>query len=148
YRQIIVLGLDNSSLVGAPEMILGDISDLSSPDSILMDDAGFGEMWPGEPLSLGKTFEMNDHRAIIVGICKTSRTFQTFPVVYTRYSQAVNYSPTERKFLSFILAQPQQGHTTKEVCDAITAQTGLKAMSREDFMDVTENYFLRKTGIP
>ena len=42
---------------------------------------------------------------MIVGICKASRTFQTFPVVYTRYSQAMQFVPPERKVLSFVLAE-------------------------------------------
>ena len=54
-----------------------------------MDLEGYKLLWPGEEPRIGKRFEMNDHEAEIVGICKASRTFQTFPVVYTRYSQAL-----------------------------------------------------------
>ena len=44
---------------------------------------------------------MNDHRAIIVGICEASRTFQSNPVVYTTYSRAKGLRiPMERKVLS------------------------------------------------
>ena len=31
----------------------------------------------GEPLALGKEFEINEKRAIVVGICKASAPFQT-----------------------------------------------------------------------
>ena len=48
---------------------------------------------------------MNDHRAIIVGVCEATRTFQSNPVVYTLYSRAKQYVPMERKILSFILVQ-------------------------------------------
>ncbi len=66
-------------------------------------------LWPGEEPRIGKRFEMNDHVAEIVGICKASRTFQTFPVVYTRYTQALEFVPPERKVLSFVLAEVQPG---------------------------------------
>ena len=33
--------------------------------------------------------EMNDHRAIIVGVCEATRTFQSNPVVYTLYSRTI-----------------------------------------------------------
>jgi putative ABC transport system permease protein len=149
YQQIIILGLDNSSLVGAPtEILIGNLADLNMPDAVIMDDAGYQQMWPGEKYATGKTFEMNDHRAIVVGVCRASRTFQTFPVVYTRYSQAIEYAPSERKVLSFILADGEPGVPTNEVCRRIHEQTGLKALSRQQFMDVTEHYFMEKTGIP
>ena len=52
---------------------------------------------------------MNDHRAVIVGICETTRTFQSNPVVYTTYSRAKQFSPQERKPLSYILAKAEPG---------------------------------------
>ena len=110
FQQIILLGLDDTSMVGAPaEMIVGSVADLRRPDAIIMDEAGYKQLWPGEPLKVGKVFEMNDRRAQIVGICKARPTFQTFPVVYTRYSQATRFVPNERRLLSFVLAQPKPG---------------------------------------
>jgi putative ABC transport system permease protein len=85
---------------------------------------------------------------VLVGICKASRTFQTFPVVYTRYSQAVRFVPRERKVMTFILAQGDAGLPPTEVCDRIAARTGLKALTRDEFMWSTIQYYLRRTGIP
>src|SRR5262249_34533780 len=104
--------------------------------------------WPGQPFELGRSFEMNDHRANIVGICKTSPTFQTFPVVYARYSQALKYAPQERRVLSFILVKAEPGVRTADVCVRIREHTGLVAKSNDDFMWMTINYYLRRTGIP
>jgi putative ABC transport system permease protein len=153
FQQMILLGLDDDSLVGAPpkdRMLLGSLDDLYRPDAVLMDEAGFRYLWPGRPLeeAIGKTFEMNDHRAVIVGLCKSSPTFQTFPILYTRYSQALQYVPDERKVLSFVLAQPQPGRDVKAVCQAITEQTGLQARTQEEFMWKTIGYYMARTGIP
>jgi putative ABC transport system permease protein len=149
FQQIILLGLDDASMVGAPvEMVKGSISDLRRPDAIIMDEAGYKQLWPGEPLAVGKMFEMNDHRAQIVGICKARRTFQTFPIVYTRYSQATRFAPQERKIMSFVLANPQPGLTAEQVCRRITDQTGLQALTNDQFAWKTIMYYLRKTGIP
>ncbi|MCS6976341.1 MAG: ABC transporter permease [Gemmatales bacterium] len=149
FQQIILLGLDDATFVGAPaEITMGSLADLRRPDAIFIDEAGYHQLWPGEPFQLGRTFEMNDRRAVIVGICKASRTFQTFPVVYTRYSQAVQFAPPERKVLSFVLAQPEPGLSPEEVAARITAQTGLKALSRNDFSWLTIHYYLQNTGIP
>jgi putative ABC transport system permease protein len=149
YQQVILLGLDDATLVGAPrEMVLGELADLRRPDAVLMDERGARQLWPDDPFRLGRVFEMNDRRAVLVGICKASRTFQTFPVIYTRYSQAIQFVPRERKVLSFVLAQPDPGLTPAEVCQRISRQTGLQAITREDFLWKTIGYYLRRTGIP
>jgi putative ABC transport system permease protein len=129
-------------------MLMGSLADLRQPDAIIMDEYGFRYLWPGQPLEIGKTFEMNDHRAKVVGICKTSPTFQTFPVAYTRYTQALKYAPQERRVLSFILAQAEPGVPVMEVCQRIEDKTGLLAKSQQDFVWMTINYYLKRTGIP
>ncbi len=149
YEQMILLGLDDATLVGAPEgVFMGSIADLRKPDAVIIDDAGYKRIWPGEPFRLGRVFEMNDHRAVVVGITKASRTFQSFPILYTRYSQAVTFAPPERKVLSFVLANPQPGLAPEEVCRRIEAQTGLQAVTRDQFLRKTIIYYLQKTGIP
>ena len=149
YEQMILLGLDDATLVGAPEQIvMGSIAALRSPDAVIIDEAGYRRIWPGEPYRLGRTFEMNDRRAVVVGITKASRTFTSFPIVYTRYSQAVLFAPPERKVLSFVLAQAKPGLDVAEVCRRIDEQTGLQALSRQQFLWKTIFYYLQKTGIP
>jgi putative ABC transport system permease protein len=149
FQQTILIGLDDATLVGAPQQILlGNLADLRRPDAVIIDEDGYRQLWPDDPLSLGRTFEMNDRLATIVGICKARRTFQTFPVVYTRYSQATLFVPRERKVLSFILAQGQADLSSQAVCRRIAAQTGLKALTRDQFADATTMYYMNKTGIP
>ena len=149
FQQVILIGLDDATLVGAPQVITaGSLGDLRRPDAVIIDEAGYQLLWPGEPYQLGKTFEMNDRHAVIVGICKASRTFQTFPVIYTRYSQAIRFAPPERKVLSFVLAQPEPGLSAAQVARRITAQTGLRALTRDEFFWVTIQFYLENTGIP
>jgi putative ABC transport system permease protein len=149
FQQTILLGLDDATLVGAPRnMVVGNLADLRKPNAVIMDLEGYQLLWPGEEPRIGKRFEMNDREAEIVGICKARRTFQTFPVVYTRYSQALNFVPRERKVLSFILAQGEDDLSTADVCQRIEKQTGLRAMTQDQFAWVTIWYFMEKTGIP
>ncbi|NCY03064.1 MAG: FtsX-like permease family protein [Planctomycetia bacterium] len=149
YEQMVLLGLDDATLVGAPGgVFMGSIADLRRPDAVIMDDAGYKRIWPNEPFRLGRVFEMNDRRAVLVGITKASRTFQSFPIVYTRYSQAIQYAPPERKVLSFVLADAAPGVPPEEVCRRIAAQTGLQALTRKQFIWKTIRHYLAKTGIP
>jgi len=151
FRVAILLGLDDGSLAGAPEpakMVLGSVESLRDPDAVLIDVAGYHFFFPGEPLELGKTFEMNDHRAKLVGIVDASAPFATFPVFYTRYSQALNYVGRERKLMSFVLLKGDAGVPSKELTRRIEAQTGLKALTRDQFGWLTIRYYLKHTGIP
>ena len=149
YEQMILLGIDDATLVGAPEGIfMGSLADLRKPDAVIIDDAGYKRIWPGEPYRLGRTFEMNDRRAVVVGLTTASRSFQSFPIVYTRYSQATLFAPRERKIMSFVLADPAAGESAAEVCRRIEERTGLQALTQQQFVRKTLAYYLAKTGIP
>jgi putative ABC transport system permease protein len=149
YEQMILLGLDDATLVGAPrQLFMGSIADLRKPDAVIIDDAGYRRIWPDEPFRIGRTFEMNDRRAVVVGLAKAGRTFTSFPIVYTRYSQAVLFAPPERRVLSFVLAEAAPGVAPEEVCQRIEERTGLQAVTRTQFLWKTIIYYMRKTGIP
>ena len=149
YEQVILLGLDDATSVGAPvSMVEGSIDDLRTPDSVIMDVVGYGKLWPGEPFERGRTIEMNDRRAVVVGLARARKTFQSFPVVYSRYSQAIRFAPPERKVLSFVLAEPAPGEDATEVARRISDQTGLQALTRKEFLRKTIVYYLLHTGIP
>jgi putative ABC transport system permease protein len=110
-------------------------------------------MWPGEPYQLGKTLEMNDRRAVVVGVCKVSPPFITLPVIYTLYSRVTFFAPRERNLMTYVLAQPKDGVPAEEVCRRIVEQTGgpekgLLALTRDQFFWKTIRYYLGSTGIP
>jgi putative ABC transport system permease protein len=163
-EQAILLGLDDATLVGAPpldKMLAGNLRDLRLPDAIIVDGDRLAKLYPDENWDerprLGKGFygrflrrqlEMNDHRAVIVGVCEATKTFQTNPVVYTTYSRAKNFAPQERKILSYILAKTEPGVSPKVVSGRIEAMTGLGAKTSSEFTWMTIDYYLRYTGIP
>lgn len=105
FRTVILMGVDDATLVGAPrKMLLGSIHSLRQPDAAIIDSAGYQYFFPGEPLQVGKTLQMNERRVFIVGISDASAPFQSFPVLHTRYSQALGFVGRERNLLSFVLA--------------------------------------------
>jgi len=143
------LGLDDATLTGAPrKMLLGSWERLREPDAVVIDKAGYVLLFPGEPLRLNRTVELNDHKAIIVGISDASAPFLSFPVIHTRYSQAVNFVGRERTQLSYVLARPQPGVNATELCRRIEAQTGLRARTSDQFRWDCVLYYLKNTGIP
>lgn len=153
-----VIGLDDATLVGGPPtMIEGNLADLRRADGVIVDEAGAtGKLAkrnpnPGAapiPLKVGDTLELNDNRAVVVGIARTTRTFQSQPVVYTTYSRAMRFAPRERKLLSFVLAKVRDGVDPHVVIKRIAQQTGLAAYTPQQFKGITIRYFMRNTGIP
>jgi putative ABC transport system permease protein len=149
FRNLLLYGVDDETMVAAPQqMIVGKLDDLRQPDAVIIDKAGYEYMWPGEEYKLGRTFELNDKRAVLVGVCKASPPFVTLPVLYSRYSQAVQFVPHRRNLMSFVLAQHQPSQNPEEVCKRIEAQTGLMALTQRQFFWKTVYYFLGSTGIP
>jgi putative ABC transport system permease protein len=203
-EQVVLLGLDDASLVGAPppeRILVGRLEDLRQPDAVIVDFTRLSKLYPGEDWSqapqrpkvfaeiaynlrqplgrlvetlglgpsspepspeqkylrdakafytrfLGREFEMNDHRAVLVGVCEATRTFQSNAVAYTTYSRAKQFVPRERKVLSYVLAKTGDGLTSDEVAQRISRQTGLKARTSNQFIWDTINYYLAYTGIP
>jgi len=151
-----VLGLDDATLIGGPPvMIQGNLADLRRSEGVIIDDVGAAEKLAhvnedgsSVPLKVGDTLELNDHRAVVVGICRVSRTFQSQPVVYTTYSRATTFAPRERKLLSFVLVKARPGVDQKELCERITQVSGLAAYTRDGFKELTWKYFAKYTGIP
>jgi putative ABC transport system permease protein len=151
-----VIGLDDSTLIGGPpEMAQGRLGDLRRADAVIVDEIGAQTKLarPGPegkliPLKIGDTLELNDHRAIVVGFCKVSRTFQSQPVVYTTYSRATTFAPKERKLLSFVLIKAELGVEPQALCERIRKTTGLMALTSQGFKDRTFDYFMKNTGIP
>lgn len=165
-----VLGLDDATLIGGPPKMvpdytgaMGHLEDLRRSESVIVDKIGAeGKLAKVElddkglpvrgftpiPLKIGDTLELNDHRAVVVGICENARTFQSQPIVYTTYSRATTFAPQERKLLSFVLVKAAPGVDPKQLCARITAATGLGAFTRIEFIWKTVDYFMINTGIP
>jgi len=143
------LGLDDATLTGAPrKMLLGSWERLREPDAIVVDKAGYLLLFPDEPLQIDRTVELNDHRAVIVGISDASAPFLSYPIIHTRYSQAINFVGRERTQLSYVLVRSAAGINPEEVTRRIEAQTALRARTTEQFRWDCIRYYLKNTGIP
>ncbi len=149
FRAVVLMGMDDASMVGAPrDLALGSLDRLRDPDSIIIDRVGYKFFFPGEPLKLGKTLEMNDRLVHVVAIANSSAPFQNLPVFYTRYSQAITYVGHERNLMSFVLVMPREGVVDAELCSRIQEATQLKAMTADAFGWQTIWYYIHHTGIP
>lgn len=156
-RKIIdVSGVDDATLIGAPKIMLkGSIADLRKDDGIIIDSNAASERYSitdatgkKRPLDVGDVLEINDQRAIVVGIAKMERTFTTQPLAFTTYSRAMRYAPGQRRLMTYVLVKAQPGADIATIARRIKAQTGLTAYGKEEFKVVNRTYWMKNTGIP
>ena len=65
-----------------------------------------------------------------------------------RYTEALSLAPGERNRMSFVLARAASGEDPKTVAQRIAAQTGLQALTSQEFQWRSINHYLKRTGIP
>lgn len=151
-----VVGLDDETLIGGPPIMLqGQLANLRGSDAIIIDIVGakskLARILPDGrrvPMKIGDTMELNDHRAVVVGICQVQRTFQSQPVIYTTFSRATVFAPRERKLMSFVLVKAKPGQNLHTLCQRIRRATGLAAYTGDEFKTLTIRYYMKYTGIP
>lgn len=152
-----LLGLDDATLIGGPAVMLkGRLADLRLPDAVIVDEAGAtGRLakpatTPGgkpTPLQVGDILEINDKRALVVGIAQARATFQSQPIIYTTYTRATSFALSERKQLSYILVKAKRDESLQTVAQRITHDTGMAARTAQEFKDMTFRYILNNTSI-
>lgn len=150
FQGVQLTGLDSASLVGRPaQMVEGRIEDLRLPNAVIVDQVAIEKFRKRNiELKIGTTFEINDREARVVGICKTERSFLGQPYVFTTYSRAIEYAPTQRKLLSFVLVKPKPRTNIKKLLAHISSLDGLRAFTSDGFAWDTLIWYVKNTGIP
>ena len=144
-----LLGVDNVSLIGVPQRpVLGRIEDLKLPDAVAISADGYKRLFPGEPLELNKSFEMNDNRARIVAIIDSKPDFTSAILIYTRYRQALLYSNNGRNTMSVVVAHEAEGESAEVVANRIEKQLGLKCLTGAQYKQAAVDFIIANTGIP
>lgn len=150
-QPLTLVGLDSDTLAGAPtKMIEGNILDLRLAQSVVV-DAKFLEIMQttrGVKLGIGDVFEMNDRRAIIVGVAKVAQGQSGASYVFTTWDRAKEYAPSQRKMLTHVLAAPAPDKPVAEVILAIEEQTGLQAVTEAEFKRMSAMWMIFNSPIP
>ncbi len=144
YQSVNVIGLDDTSLVGRPQLLEGKIADIYAEDAfIVVKDAEFRKL---QRPSVGAQFELNDHRAVVVGIARvsTSGLYGT-PTLYTTYERAAEFLPNPRYTISYVLVEPKSAADVQKIKEQVQA-LGYLALTKEEFMQRTADFFIYQTG--
>lgn len=144
YQSVNVIGLDDNSLLGRPQLIDGKIEDIYAESAfIAVDDAEFPKL---ENPKVGSEFELNDNRAVIVGIAKvaTSGLYGT-PTLYTTYERASQFLPNPRYTISYVLVEPKSPADVLDIEKQVAA-LGYLALTKDEFIERTADYYIYQTG--
>jgi putative ABC transport system permease protein len=145
YQAVSVIGLDDSSLVGRPKLLEGDIDDIFAENGfIVVKDEEFPKL---ENPKIGTEFELNDYRGVIVGIATvpTGGLYGT-PTLYTTYYRAITYIPSMRFTISYVLVQPKADSDIPYIKQQV-ARLGYLALTNHEYQDAISSYLEYKTSI-
>ncbi len=145
FQAATIVGLDDSSLVGRPEVIAGNIKDIFAENAfIAIKDAEFYKL---KNPKIGTEFELNDHRGVIVGIGRVaSSALFGVPTLYTTYSRALQYIPNSRFTISYLLIEPKSTGDIALIKQRV-ASAGYLALTRAEFVSKISNFYMFETGI-
>ena len=145
YQSVTVVGLDDTSLFGRPELVQGNIQDIYADNAfIVVKDAEFSKL---ENPKIGTSFELNDHRGVIVGIARVaSNGLNGVPTLYTTYSRAIEYLPTTRFTISYVLLQPKSEAAVAGIKQQV-AKLGYVALTKDEFNRRITDFYTYQTGI-
>lgn len=145
FQGVSILGLDDSSLFGRPKLEQGNIANIYGESGfIVVRDAEYGKL--GKP-GIGAEFEINDHRAVIVGIARVaSNGLFGVPTLYTTFSRAKQVLPTTRFTTSYILVQPKDKAAVAHIKSEV-ARLGYRALTRDEFNERIADFYKYQTGV-
>lgn len=153
YQICELYGVDDSTFVGAPlEMVEGKVENLRRPGGIIVDvysangDLATTVNGKKVPLKMGDELEINKKRAVVVGICQTTRGYYPQPIIFTTNSQFHQFQPGMKGTIAFIAAKTDPKADFKLIVQKVQAVDDLSALTRDQIKGKFMDAFL-KTGI-
>ncbi len=145
YQAVSVVGLDDATLYGRPELIEGKIEDIYAESAFfVVKDSEFKKL---ESPTIGTEFEINDHRGLVVGLAKVaSGGLFGIPTVYTTYNRAITYIPSMRFTTSYILIEPKHESDIPFIQQQIK-KLGYQALTRDQFVKKISDFYTYQTGM-
>lgn len=145
-------GIDDATLIGAPPVIVeGTLLDLRREGSVMIDVFSANGILAATmpdgtkiPLKVGDTFEINDHHAVVVAICKVTQSFYPQPIVFTSIHQFKQFTGNDS--VGFIAAKSKPDAVMEDIIQNIDSHYMLNGLTTQALEWRMAKSFL-KTGI-
>lgn len=144
-NQIQIVGFNLDSARGGPwNVVEGSIDDLKTPDAVMVDEVYKNKLGVSR---IGEVFEINGHRARVVGFTHGIRSFTTSPCVFTSFRNALDYAPLHDNQTTYVLVRAEPGADVEEVRQNILDNVdGVDVLTTKQFSRMTQNYWTFTTG--
>jgi len=161
FQNFQMIGVDNATLGGTPTEYAYL---LHIPQSVIVDSGGTKgklqtplhtkDMWPYDgthlnvatrKLRFGDKLLINNKRVIVVGVSHTIPRFPPRPLLYTTISNFKRLHPGENRYITFIMVRSQKGVSAKTLAARISKETGLKAITKDEFKTETVMWYLKNS---
>jgi len=157
FQSFQAIGVDDATLSGAPK----PANLLRIPNSVIVDSGGTEgklqtpiekkDMWAyngshlnakTRELRYGDTMLINSKRVVVAGVSHTIPRFPPRPLLYTSTSNFKRLVPGEKRYITFIMVRPAKNISPKQLAKRISTETGLKAITSNDFKKETVMWYL------
>ncbi len=145
YQGVSVIGLDDSTLFGRPELYAGKIEDIYAENGfIVVNDSEFRKL---ENPKIGTEFEINDNSGVVVGLAKVNSSgLFGVPTLYTTYNRAITYIPSTRFTTSYILVEPKNAGDIPYIKQQVQ-NMGYLALTDDEFVQRISDFYMYQTGL-
>lgn len=141
-----IIGFNPETGIGGPwKMKEGDIKDVKVGNSIIVDESSLRRL----NVKPGDKVEIFDKQTKVVGISQGVKSFTTYPIAFTSYKAAKNYSRIMRDDqTTFVLVKLRPGVNVKSAVEKLReTMSGVDVYTKEDFSEKTRRYWRVQTGI-
>ncbi len=140
-----IVGFNPDSGLGRPwNLVAGRVEDLKAPDAVIVDELYKPKLGVTH---LGEVFEINGHRARVVGFTRGIRAFTTSPYVFTTFKRAQDYTGLGEDQTIFILVKAAPGADLAQVRrEILSGVKDVEVFTNSQFSRMTQIYWMFTTG--
>jgi putative ABC transport system permease protein len=140
-----IVGFNTRTGVGGPwNLVAGSVKDLQTPDAVIVDELYKKKLGVTH---LGQVFEINGHRARIVGFTRGIRSFTTAPYVFTSFKNGQKYTRLNENQTVFIVVRAVSGTNLQVLQQNLESRVrDIDALTTSKFSSMTRFYWMFTTG--
>jgi putative ABC transport system permease protein len=140
-----VVGFNPDQPMGAPwNLVEGRVEDLKIPDAVIVDELYKEKLGVN---SIGEIFEIDNHRARVVGFTRGIRAFTTSPYVFTTFKHAEDYARLDASQTIYALVKLTPGANLEQVRHEILLRVrDVEVRTTPEFSHMTQFYWMFTTG--
>lgn len=140
-----VVGFDPNSTIGGPwNLVEGTVDSVRQPDGVIVDELYKSKLGVTK---VGEVFEINGHRARVVGFTRGIRSFTTSPYVFTTFKNAQNYAAIPESQTTYILVKAAPGVDLDTLRQRIAERVrDVDVVTNSEFSSRTRYYWMFTTG--